>query len=148
MKMKSRSFYSSSATRLIASAIVVSALGLSACTGGTSTQSVVPSAIGIVSGNGQTAIAGAALANPLVVEVLDQNAEEMPGATVNWTIVTGGGSLNTAASLTDTAGHASTRYTAGPVAGTATIRANVSSIPNPVVFTVTITTGTVSRREE
>ncbi|MEO8577845.1 MAG: hypothetical protein ABI556_14140 [Gemmatimonadales bacterium] len=135
---------SSAAKRLVASTILAVALILVACTGGTPTESVVPSAIGIVTGNGQSAQTGAALVNPLVVEVLDQNATVMQNVTVNWTIVTGGGSLNTTASLTDAAGHASARYTAGPVAGTATIRAAVSGIPNPVVFMVTVTPGGAS----
>jgi hypothetical protein len=148
MTMKSASFFSSRANRRIASAILASALGLSACTGGTSTESLVASAIGIISGTGQTAVAGAVLAQPFIVEVLDQNADGMLGASVNWTIVTGGGSVTNTASFTDSAGQATTRYTAGPVAGPATIRASVNGIPNPVIFTVTITSGTASRREE
>jgi len=148
MKTESGSSGSSSANRLIASATFVVALGLASCSGGSSTAALVPSAIGIVSGNGQTAIAGATVAQPFVVEVLDQNAEEMLGVSVNWTIITGGGSLTSTASFTDSAGHANTRYTAGPVAGSATVRASVNGIPNPVVFTVTITSGTASRREE
>ena len=148
MTMKSRPSYSSLADRLIASAILVVALGLASCSGGTSTPSPVPSALGILSGNGQTAIAGAAVTNPFVVEVLDQNAEGMQSVSVNWTVVTGGGSLTNSSSFTDSDGHATTRYTAGPVAGSATVRANVSGIPTPVIFTVTIIPGTASRRED
>lgn len=142
--MKFTSSGSSAAKRLAASTILALALSLTACSGGTNTESLVPSAVGIVSGNGQSTQTGTGVANLLVVEVLDQNATAMQNVTVNWTIVTGGGSLNTAASLTDAAGRSSARYTAGPVAGTATIRAAVTSIPNPVVFTVTVVQGGAS----
>ena len=138
----------SSASRVFAPAIIAIAFALAACTSDNSTETLVPSALGIVTGNGQTAIAGAVVTNPFVVEVLDQNAEGMKGVIVNWTIVSGGGSLSTTAAATDSAGLATSRYTAGPVATTASIRANVNGIPNPVIFTVTITPGGASRREE
>ena len=146
--MTMRSTFSTSSSRLFAPAIIALAIALAACTSDNSTETLVPSAIGIVSGNGQSAIAGAVVANPFVVEVLDQNAEGMKGVIVSWTILSGGGSLSATAAATDAAGLASSRYTAGPVAGTASIRASVSGIPNPVVFTVTITPGGASRREE
>jgi len=132
--------------RLLASMLVPLALSTGACTD-SSTEPLVASAIGIVTGNGQSAVAGAQVANPFVVEVLDQNAEGMRNALVNWTILTGGGTLSSTASATDSTGVTSTRYTAGPTAGTATVRAAVTGIPNPVIFTVTITPGTVSSCE-
>ena len=146
--MKLSSLTSSTASRLFAPALIAVAIVLGACSSDNSTETLVPSALGIVTGNGQSAIAGAVVANPFVVEVLDQNAEGMKGVIVNWTIISGGGSLSTTAAATDSTGIASSRYTAGPVAATASIRASVSGIPNPVVFTVTITPGGASLREE
>ena len=135
-------------SRPFAAPLFAIVLAIAACASDGSTETLVPSAIGIVTGNAQTAIAGAVVANPFVVEVLDQNADGMKNVTVNWTIISGGGSLSATASLTDSAGLTSSRYTAGPVASTASIRASVGGIPNPVLFTVTITSGGASRREE
>ena len=137
---------SRSSRRLLASVIVPLALSVVACTD-SSTEPLVASAIGIVTGNGQTVVAGAQVANPFVVEVLDQNAGGMRNVLVNWTIVTGGGTVSSTGSTTDSTGVTSTRYTAGPTAGTATVRAAVNGIPNPVIFTVTITPGTASSCE-
>ena len=146
MKVAFPASTSRTSRRFLGSVIVPFTLTIVACTD-SSTEPLVASAIGIVTGNGQTAVAGAQVANPFVVEVLDQNAEGMRNVLVNWTIVTGGGTLSSTASATDSTGVTSTRYTAGPTPGTATVRAAVNGIPNPVIFTVTITPGTASSCE-
>ena len=130
--------------------IVGLALSFSVACSDTTDPARVPSLFGIVTGNGQSVVAGGVAANPFVIEVLDQNAKGLGGVTVTWTITAGGGLLTSATSTTDSAGTASNRYTAGPVAGTATVTAAVSGL-STVTFTTTITSGAaaivVSRRQ-
>ena len=146
--MKSQFLSSSTPRRFASSALAGFTLLLVACSSGESTETLVASVLGIVSGNGQSVVTGGSLTNPLVAEVLDQNAEAMQGVNVSWVIVSGGGSLSAASSATDASGNAQTRYTAGPVAGAASVRASVSGIPNPVVFNITITPGGASNRQQ
>jgi serine protease len=107
-------------------------------------------AIAGVSGNSQTAAAGAAVVEPLRVHVTDGSGAGVPEVTVTWTVATGGGSLSSAATTTDPTGHASVTWTLGPHAGAQTVTASVSSLTgDPVTFTATATpnatiTGTIT----
>jgi hypothetical protein len=89
-----------------------------------------PSADGVtaVSGDAQFATVGTAVANPLVVLVVDQNGSPFGGATVNWTVSSGGGAVSDTTSTSDMDGHATITYTAGATPGTATIVATVAQI--------------------
>ena len=88
----------------------------------------VPSSMGIVSGDGQSGQAGAALANPLIVIVADQYGNPVPGVSVAWTAEDGNGSLETSATVTDGSGRASNRWTLGPVATAQHVRAESGSL--------------------
>ncbi|HEX5385797.1 MAG TPA: Ig-like domain-containing protein, partial [Gemmatimonadales bacterium] len=90
--------------------------------------------ISIISGNNQSAAAGSALPAPLVVRIVDADANGVPGRSVAWVIGQGGGSANPATSKTDANGQASTSWTLGPAAGTNTLTAVVSDVGS-VVFT-------------
>ena len=57
-----------------------------------------------------------ALPRPYSVTVRDANSRELPGVSVDWSIVAGGGSLSSAHSTTDSNGVASTIHTLGPAA--------------------------------
>jgi subtilisin family serine protease len=69
-----------------------------------------------VSGSGQTGDLSAALAAPLIVQVLDGANRPVSGAAVTWT-VTGGGSVSPATATTTSDGNASTTWTLGPTPG-------------------------------
>lgn len=71
-----------------------------------------PSALQIVSGNFQSAIAGAALADSVVYRVVNRFGEGVLGQTVTFA-VTGGGSLSATSAVTDSAGRAAVRWTTG-----------------------------------
>jgi uncharacterized GH25 family protein len=86
----------------------------------------------------QTAPTNTQLPDPLSVLVTNQFGQPVPNVTVNWTIVSGGGTLSASSDLTDEGGVSSVTYTTGPTAGTVTIQAQTSGIP-PVTFTVTVT---------
>lgn len=90
----------------------------------------------LVSGNNQTANAGTALPNPLVVRLTDAGGNPTPGAAVSWVVGQGGGNI-TPNGNTDANGVASAVFTLGPTAGaTNTVNAVVSGV-GVVTFTAT-----------
>lgn len=101
-----------------------------------------PSDVQIVSGNEQVAAPGAALPEPLVVRVVDQDGNPVVGAAITWVPV-GGGTLDPTTGSTDANGHASTTWTLGATAGTYRAQAVVSGL-EPEEFTATATAGTPS----
>jgi uncharacterized protein YjdB len=68
--------------------------------------------LNLVTGGGQTGVAGQPLANPIVVQVLDASNRAVAGATVNF--IAGQGSASPAQANTDAEGHAQTTWTLGP----------------------------------
>ena len=89
-------------------------------------------------GDTQSAAANTALPVAFEVIVLDQFGNSLKNVTVQWTILSGGGSLSETSNRTIEGGVSSVTYTTGPTAGTAQIKAKTSGIP-PVVLSVTIT---------
>ncbi len=87
------------------------------------------------SGDEQEGAAGAALTEPFVVEVRDQNGNPLPGAQVTFA-VTGGGTLSATTATTDADGRTATTLTLGRTPGTTTVRATVADL-EPVTFTAT-----------
>ena len=96
----------------------------------------VPRALTKLSGDEQVSEAGAALGQPLVVEVRDQNGNPLPGATITFAITAGGGTLSATTVPTNADGRASTKLTLGRFPGTYTVRATVVGL-QPVTFTIT-----------
>ena len=96
-----------------------------------------PTALVPKSGGGQTGIVTQGLPNPVVARLSDLGLSTS-GATVNWQILEGGGSLSAVSSITDTSGSAFVGYTAGTKAGTARIQARdpVSGLVANFSFTI------------
>ena len=97
----------------------LTAVALLACGGddlvlptGETPASRVPAKLSIYSGNEQEGTAGAALAFPAVVQVVDENGDGLAGQTVSWNVATGEGSA-TPTSVTDEQGLASSVWTLG-----------------------------------
>ena len=86
---------------------------------GTSSFTFVPppARVVVISGGGQTGIAGSTLAQPLVVEVQATDNLPVPGAPVTFRSLTTGGSVQQATVIADANGRASTALTLGSVAG-------------------------------
>src|SRR6185295_1730431 len=63
------------------------------------------------SGDNQGGNLGATLPNPLVVLVRDGSNNPLPGATVNFAVTGGSGSVSPASAVTDAGGHAGTSLT-------------------------------------
>lgn len=93
-----------------------------------------------VSGDDQSAAAGAELGAPLIVQLLDQAGNGIPNRAVTWVVATGGGTAEPGTSSTDDAGRASTRWTLGPGGGLNTLNAVVSGV-GVVGFGATATSG-------
>jgi hypothetical protein len=98
-----------------------------------------PNTLELVSGNNQSAAAGAELQDPLVVRLLDDAGNGVPNRAVSWVVATGGGSVNSVTSNTDENGRASTRWTLG-AQGNNTLNAVVSGV-GVVGFTANATGG-------
>lgn len=79
----------------------------------------------VTSRDNQQGEAGQALPLPVQVRVLDQNGDPYTDLSiaVNWSVLTGGGSVDPASSSTDQDAIASTAWTLGPAAGPQTLQA-------------------------
>jgi adhesin/invasin len=100
--------------------------------------------LAMVSGDGQSAAAGSALADPLVVSVTDAFGNPVSGVEITWAAV-GGGSVSASTTLTDEQGRASVTRTLGPTAGVQTTTASKADLAgSPVTFTHTATAGSAS----
>ncbi|MGV3709038.1 MAG: Ig-like domain-containing protein [Gemmatimonas sp.] len=117
---------------------------LAACGGESSTgPSAAPAAIKVVSGNNQTGTVGAALAQPLSVNVTAADGKPVSGATVAWDVSPGNGTTSSASSRTDGNGNASVTWTLGTNAGTARVTAQVGGV-TPAAFLATAQPGAAS----
>ena len=94
-----------------------------------------PAALVYVSGNNQSGKPGARLANPLVVEVIDENGDPVYGTTVSFRVTAGGGRLSVPAPTTNTSGRAQTVLTLGDALGDNTVVASVAGLSDRVTFT-------------
>ncbi len=89
-----------------------------------------------VSGDGQSALAGTSVREPLVVRAKDGSGNPVADLAVTWVIGNGGGSLAPETGRTDAQGRASTRWTLGATPGANTATAVVSGV-GTVGFTAT-----------
>ena len=96
-----------------------------------------PDAITLVSGNNQSGRPGARLANPLVVEVIDENDDPVSGVSVSFSVTGGGGSVSPTSATTNNNGRAQTRLTLGDDPGENTVVASVSGLSDRVTFKAT-----------
>ena len=117
-------------------------LAVSACGEETMAPESDP-ALAIQSGDAQSETVGQALGSPVVVRV-SRDGQALAGATVNWSVTAGGGSVNPTSSTTGSDGLASTSWTLGATPGTNSLEASVSGATNsPVTFTATGESGTL-----
>ena len=93
----------------------------------------VPQTLTKVSGDEQKGAAGAQLAEPFVVSVLDQNGTPYAGAVVTFVITAGDGTLSVGTATTDSVGNAAATLTLGSGPGPITVGATVADL-EPVTF--------------
>lgn len=84
-----------------------------------------PSALDIVSGNGQVGLIGSALSLPLAVKV-SANGTAVSGASVTFAVINGAASVSPGTVTTDATGQAKTQVTLGSAPGNITITATVA----------------------
>jgi hypothetical protein len=90
----------------------------------------------VASGDGQTGVGGALLADPLVVRVTDAFGNGVSGETVTWSAATGNGTLDPATSDADGSGNAQTFWMLGMSQGVQTATAAIGG-GTTVDFTAT-----------
>ena len=99
----------------------------------TTTPSVL-TVLSIISGDNQSGLTGETLTNPFVVEVRDESANPLGNVTVNFAVLTGGGTLSATTGTTDANGQAESMLTLGSEPGTNTVEASVEGLSQTVVF--------------
>jgi hypothetical protein len=90
----------------------------------------------LVSGDGQTGVAGATLGDPLVVRLVDGAGNGIAGRVVSWVVAGGGGTTSPTRSASDESGLARARWQLGPEPGTNTLAAVVEGV-GAVAFSAT-----------
>ena len=93
-----------------------------------------PRTLAGLSGDGQEGLPNAALDEPLVVVVSDQNGNPFAGAQVTFAVTGGGGTVSVEAATTDARGQASSTLTVGLAPGPNTVEVTVGDL-EPVIFT-------------
>ncbi len=108
--------------------------GLAGC-GSDPTQASSTGPILANGGDGQIGIVGSVLAQPLSVVVHDRSGAPAADSTVQWSVVSGVGTLSAASSVTDAGGIASVTLTLGSTRGPVTVEARLATISASVLFT-------------
>ncbi len=96
-----------------------------------------PASLTKVSGDNQAGTPGNALANPLVVEVQDEDGDAVDGVMVTFEVTEGGGTLSDETATTNANGRAQTSLTLGSERGINSVRASVTGL-DPVTFNTSI----------
>ena len=97
------------------------------------------------SGDAQSGTTGVALAQPLVAKVANSGGVGIAGTTVNFAVVTGGGSVSPTSAVTDANGLATTGWTLGATVGAQSVSATAGAL-TPVTFTATAASGAAGLR--
>ena len=93
-----------------------------------------PARLDPISGDNQSGVPGAALPNPFVVEVKDENGLTFEGVPVTFAVTAGGGSLNPPNITTEFNGRAESTFTLGQKSGTNTVRVSAEGISQSLTF--------------
>ena len=96
-----------------------------------------PTTLVKISGDNQEGVPGAALANPLVVEVKDQNGNVLKGTQVTFAVTEGDGTLSVRTTETDATGKATSMLTLGGSPETTIVEVTVPGL-EPVTFTANL----------
>ncbi len=98
------------------------------------------SSLTISGGNNQSAYRGSVLSSAFSVVAKDINNNLVNNATINWTVISGGGSLSAAASVTNSSGVATSTLTLGTDPVSHSVRATLDGSSTSVTFSATGTT--------
>lgn len=123
--------------------LLLVALPLATCSGDVAGP-LVPSSLSAAGGNEQTAAAGTALPDSVVVLVADVEGRPVPQVAVSWSVTGGGGSISPSTGTTDAVGRVSARWTLGTGAGENSLDARVADLA-PLTFTASAVAGAPAR---
>ena len=87
-----------------------------------------------ISGDNQSGVSSAIIANPFVIEVRDENLSVVEGISVTFTVVAGNGTLSVTSTTTDENGRAESTLTLGPNLGTNAVFVSAAGIEQAVTF--------------
>ena len=122
--------------------LLLGAAVVGACNSDDSYDPTVPTNMELVKGDAQTGDVNASLTDSLTVRVVNLKGDPVSGVTVQWFVLTGGGTLSSASSVTSSTGVAQVVYTLGALVGEQTAQAVSGSLSgSPIVFTATARTG-------
>jgi hypothetical protein len=122
--------------RLLYLLCCVAALG--ACNSDDEYDPTVPTDMALAKGDGQAGDAGAMLPESLTVLVTNLKGAPVEGVTVEWLVLTGGGTVSETFSTTSATGEAQVAFTLGALVGTQKAQALAGSLSgSPITFTVT-----------
>jgi alpha-tubulin suppressor-like RCC1 family protein len=118
--------------------LVASSGALTPATSAAFTIAGAPATLTKSGADGQSGLAHGALAAPLSVTITDAFGNGVPGVSVQWAAVTGGGSVGAPASVTNAFGVATIPWTLGATAGSQTATAAIAGLAgSPATFTAT-----------
>jgi hypothetical protein len=123
-----------------AGSLTLTVTGINGVSGSAPVHVQPVSRLSVIQGDNQTATAGTALTTKLSVQAFDAAAELVAGATVNFAVVDGRGTVSPASATTDVGGVASTTMTLGQAIGTYVFTATVagtSAVTTRVAATAT-----------
>jgi adhesin/invasin len=117
------------------------AVGVGSVTFDATGLTAIPAAISTVAGDAQTAQVGTTVAIPPQVRITDASGEPVSWVTVEFSVVSGGGTVTEESIITDAGGLASVgSWTLGTAAGTQSLQAMTEGI-GPVLFSATASPG-------
>ena len=102
------------------------------------TLNLITPGLSKISGDNQTSVSGAALSNPFVIEVRDENGSALEGISITFTVTVGNGTLSVTRTTTDKNGAAQSTLTLGPNIGTQTVSVSAAGIEGMVTFTAMV----------
>ncbi|MEW5918266.1 MAG: Ig-like domain-containing protein [Gemmatimonadota bacterium] len=93
-----------------------------------------PADLVVAQGNNQSAKAGGALPNAIVVRVIGPNNTPMKNIAVAFQVLSGGGLITPPSAMTNTLGEVTLRWTLGPQVGAQALSINSTSLPSITVL--------------
>lgn len=114
---------------------LVSLVSLAGC--GTTTDANSNVTIAATAGSLQTGTVGQALPVALTIKATDALGAALQGIIIDWSVISGGGSVSPASSVTGTNGLATTTLTLGSAAGAISVKGTLRGTSKNVVFTET-----------
>jgi hypothetical protein len=118
--------------------LLLCAATLGACNSDDEYDASVPTDMALDKGNSQVAEVGTALPESLSVRITNLKGDPVEGVTVEWAVLTGGGSVSSPTSVTSATGVAQTQFVLGTFIGEQKVQALSGSLSgSPITFTAT-----------